>query len=92
MLGNLKTPPEPFRDVILTHFRLKANSITKQLDEWLKLDDGKALSGHGAAYVHGGAGTTPANASGAGSGYVVSVYRLARLRLTVCLLVYQAKG
>lgn len=48
MLGNLKNPPEPFGDVIRTHFRLKARSIMKQLDEWVQLDDGKSLSGDGA--------------------------------------------
>lgn len=41
MLGNLKNPPEPFADIIRTHFRLKARSITAQLDNWLAQDDGK---------------------------------------------------
>ena len=50
MLGNLKNPPEPFEDVIKTHFRLKARSITKQLDEWLALDDGKPTLGDGGGY------------------------------------------
>ncbi|KAH7344763.1 hypothetical protein B0J17DRAFT_702352 [Rhizoctonia solani] len=45
MLGNLKAPPEPFADVITTHFRLKARSLFKQLDEWLELDDGRPLDG-----------------------------------------------
>ncbi|EUC65204.1 ubiquitin conjugating enzyme family protein [Rhizoctonia solani AG-3 Rhs1AP] len=45
MLGNLKAPPEPFADVITTHFRLKARSLFKQLDEWLELDDGRVLDG-----------------------------------------------
>ncbi|KAJ1311203.1 hypothetical protein OPQ81_009704 [Rhizoctonia solani] len=45
MLGNLKAPPEPFADVINTHFRLKARSLFKQLDEWLALDDGRPLDG-----------------------------------------------
>jgi hypothetical protein len=45
MLGNLKAPPEPFADVITTHFRLKARSLYKQLDEWLELDDGRPLDG-----------------------------------------------
>ena len=40
MLGNLKAPPEPWADVIRTHFRLKAKSITAQLDKWLAEDDG----------------------------------------------------
>jgi len=50
MLGNLKAPPEPFGDIIGTHFRLKARSIIVQLDEWLKSDDGKATSSDGGAY------------------------------------------
>lgn len=48
MLGNLKNPPEPFGDVIRTHFRLKARSVTKQLDEWLAQDDGRPIQGDGA--------------------------------------------
>lgn len=47
MLGNLKAPPEPFADVIRTHFCLKGRSIMKQLDEWLEQDDGKALQADG---------------------------------------------
>jgi hypothetical protein len=39
MLGNLQTPPEPFEDVIKTHFKLKATEINEQMDHWLKLDD-----------------------------------------------------
>ena len=39
MLGNLKNPPEPFADIIRTHFLLKAPSIIAQLDEWLTVDD-----------------------------------------------------
>lgn len=49
MLGNLKNPPEPFADVIQTHFRLKAKSISAQLDEWYKLDDGASTAGDGAS-------------------------------------------
>lgn len=45
MLGNLKNPPEPFADVIQTHFKLKARSIAKQLDKWLAMDDGKPTNG-----------------------------------------------
>ena len=45
MLGNLKAPPEPFGDVIRTHYRLKAPVISAQLEKWLALDDGKAISG-----------------------------------------------
>jgi hypothetical protein len=47
MLGNLKTPPEPFSDIIHTHFRLKAKSLSAQLDDWLNQDDGKPTSGDG---------------------------------------------
>ena len=47
MLGNLKAPPDPFADVIRTHFKLKARSITEQLDEWLRADDGKPTLGDG---------------------------------------------
>lgn len=47
MLNNLKNPPEPFEDVIRTHFRLKARSIIKQLDKWLEQDDGRSLNGDG---------------------------------------------
>ena len=50
MLGNLKNPPEPFGDIIRTHFRLKARSIQEQLDRWLSQDDGKLMSGDGGGY------------------------------------------
>lgn len=33
-MDNLKNPPEPWADVIQTHFRLKARSIEAQLDQW----------------------------------------------------------
>ncbi len=42
MLSNLKNPPEPFAEVIRTHYRLKARSIIKQLDQWLAEDDGNS--------------------------------------------------
>lgn len=45
MLGNLKAPPEPFGDVIRTHYRLKAPAISSQLEKWIALDDGKPISG-----------------------------------------------
>lgn len=45
MLGNLKNPPEPFGDVIRTHYCLKSQAIITQLDKWLILDDGKATIG-----------------------------------------------
>ncbi|KAG8745706.1 hypothetical protein FRC10_007186 [Ceratobasidium sp. 414] len=57
MLGNLKTPPEPFADVIQTHFRLKARSLFKQLDGWLGLDDGRSLDGQNGGGQIGSAGS-----------------------------------
>ena len=51
MLGNLRNPPEPFEDVIRTHFRLKARSLMQQLDDWLALDDGRNLDSDGASSV-----------------------------------------
>jgi hypothetical protein len=48
MLGNLKNPPEPFQDIIRTHFKLKAPFISTQLDEWLAQDNNQATSGDGA--------------------------------------------
>lgn len=48
MLGNLRNPPEPWEDVIRTHFRLKARSITKQLNGWLQTDDGRQIADDGA--------------------------------------------
>ncbi|KAF7332161.1 Baculoviral IAP repeat-containing protein 6 [Mycena kentingensis (nom. inval.)] len=48
MLQNLQHPPEPWADIIRTHFRLKAASISEQLDKWLALDDGKPTMGDGA--------------------------------------------
>ncbi|KAG6919415.1 hypothetical protein DXG01_006298 [Tephrocybe rancida] len=50
MLGNLKAPPEPFADIIHTHFRLKARSIAAQLDQWLADDDGKSTTADGGGY------------------------------------------
>ncbi|EJT97519.1 hypothetical protein DACRYDRAFT_84483 [Dacryopinax primogenitus] len=44
MMGNLKNPPEPFGDVIRTHFRLKARSLRTQLNKWLAMDDGVPVS------------------------------------------------
>jgi hypothetical protein len=49
MLGNIKNPPEPFENVIRTHFRLKARSVSAQLDKWLAEDDGVGLEGDGAS-------------------------------------------
>ena len=48
MLGALRNPPEPFGDVIRTHFKLKARTLVKQLDDWLAQDDGKPLEQDGA--------------------------------------------
>lgn len=61
MLGNLKNPPEPFVDVIQTHFRLKAKSIIEQLDKWVKLDDGHATNGAN----NGGTATGTGSSGGA---------------------------
>jgi len=58
MLGNLRNPPEPFVDVIQTHFRLKAKAITEQLDRWLKLDDGHPTNGANSGGMGGGTGTS----------------------------------
>ncbi|KAI9507568.1 hypothetical protein F5148DRAFT_1204007 [Russula earlei] len=49
MLGNLKNPPDPFGDIIRTHFRLKAQSISAQLDQWLAHDDGLPTANDGAS-------------------------------------------
>jgi len=53
MLGNLKNLPEPFEDIIRTHFRFKARSIRAQLDRWLAQDDGKPTAGDGAVGLRG---------------------------------------
>ncbi|KAK7470678.1 hypothetical protein VKT23_002100 [Stygiomarasmius scandens] len=50
MLGNLKNPPEPFGDIIRTHFRLKARSVSQQLDQWLTQDDGKPTLSDGGGF------------------------------------------
>lgn len=63
MLDALKNSPEPFGEVIRTHFRLKARAIGKQLDKWLEADDGNALAGDGAEYSTVGG----RNTSGSGS-------------------------
>ena len=69
MLGNLKAPPEPWADVIRTHFRLKAKSITAQLDKWLAEDDGNATMGDGAY-------TQKTLASGSSNGFAEDVAEL----------------
>lgn len=54
MLDALQNPPEPFEDVIRTHFRLKARSLKKQLGNWLREDDHRALASDGAEYSSAG--------------------------------------
>jgi len=58
MLGNLKNPPEPFGDIIRTHFRLKARSVSAQLDQWLSQDDGLQTVNDGASGRTGQGGST----------------------------------
>ncbi|KAJ8583779.1 ubiquitin conjugating enzyme family protein [Rhizopogon salebrosus TDB-379] len=58
MLGNLKNPPEPFGDVIRTHYRLKSQVIIAQLDRWLTMDDGKATVGDTFSTRHDGGGSS----------------------------------
>ncbi|KAI0638576.1 ubiquitin conjugating enzyme family protein [Trametes polyzona] len=72
MLGNLKNPPEPWADVIRTHFRLKAKSIMAQLDKWLAEDDG-------AATVADGGFHQKAVASGSSNGFAEDVAELKAL-------------
>ncbi|KDQ17329.1 hypothetical protein BOTBODRAFT_30149 [Botryobasidium botryosum FD-172 SS1] len=68
MLGNLKNPPEPFEDIIRTHFRLKGRAIEAQLDKWLDDDDGETMHGQGVQYVHHMGETKPVKkASGSGT-------------------------
>ncbi|KAI0071130.1 ubiquitin conjugating enzyme family protein [Panus rudis PR-1116 ss-1] len=73
MLDNLKNPPEPFGDVIRTHFRLKARSIMKQLDEWLAQDDGKSTDGANSGLTH------KATASGSDNGFKRDIDELKEL-------------
>jgi hypothetical protein len=63
MLGNIRNPPEPWEDVIRTHFRLKARSITKQLSHWLQIDDGRHIAEDGAGIE----GRSPAGGGGGSS-------------------------
>jgi len=58
MLGNLKNPPEPFGDVIRTHYRLKSQAIIAQLDKWLTMDDGKATVGDSFSTRHDAGGSS----------------------------------
>ena len=57
MLGNIKNPPEPFGDIIRTHFRLKARSVSAQLDQWLSQDDGVQTMNDGASSGRFGQGS-----------------------------------
>ena len=72
MLGNLKAPPDPWADVIRTHFRLKAKSIMAQLDKWLADDDGQPTMSDGA--LNGKSG-----ASGSSNGFAEDVAELKAL-------------
>ncbi|KAI0775857.1 ubiquitin conjugating enzyme family protein [Trametes elegans] len=72
MLGNLKNPPEPWGDVIRTHFRLKARSISAQLDKWLAEDDGAPM-------VADGAYNQKTPASGSSNGFAEDVAELKAL-------------
>jgi hypothetical protein len=74
MLGNLKNPPEPFGDIIRTHFRLKARSVSTQLDRWLSQDDGLATVNDGASSGCGRGGM-----GGSMNGLQVDVEELKRL-------------
>ena len=71
MLGMLKNPPEPFEEVIRTHFRLKSRSIMQQLDKWLEEDDGKPTTADGA--------NLPKSASGSSNGFEADVIELKTL-------------
>lgn len=51
MLDTLRNSPEPFEEIIRTHFRLKAKAISDQLDKWLAEDDGKSTTGDGGGYT-----------------------------------------
>ncbi|TFK43556.1 hypothetical protein BDQ12DRAFT_675170 [Crucibulum laeve] len=74
MLGNLKNPPEPFEDIIRTHFRLKARSVSAQLDDWLKQDDGKATMSDGAGYQ-----VTKSGVGGSSNGFAKDVEEMKKL-------------
>ncbi|KAL1412563.1 hypothetical protein Q8F55_000310 [Vanrija albida] len=45
MGNNLANPPFPFENEIKTHFRLKADVIRAQLEQWKTIDDGKSTTG-----------------------------------------------
>ncbi|KAF7968889.1 hypothetical protein HWV62_28922 [Athelia sp. TMB] len=72
MLGNLRNPPEPFAEIIRTHFRLKSRSISAQLDQWLAQDDGAQTN-------NGDYGGSPPKGAGASSnGFAKDVEDLKR--------------
>lgn len=75
MLGNLKSPPEPFEDIIRTHFRLKARSICTQLDEWLKADDGRATASDGGSF----SGALKSDGSGSSNGFAKDIEEFKKL-------------
>ncbi|KAG8962660.1 hypothetical protein FRC03_003913 [Tulasnella sp. 419] len=79
MLGILKNPPEPFGDIIRTHFRLKAKTISEQLDDWLRRDDGKQTNGQGSGYSTSG----PNGAGGSGNGFRKDVEEMKGLLLAL---------
>lgn len=76
MLGNLRNAPEPWEDVIRTHFRLKTRSIVKQLDHWLQIDDGGEISEDGTG-VEGW--STPSGGGGTSNGMKKDVEGLVEL-------------
>ncbi|KAJ7129714.1 hypothetical protein C8R44DRAFT_777474 [Mycena epipterygia] len=75
MLGNLQNPPEPFADIIRTHFRLKARSIAAQLDQWLSQDDGRQTLGDGGGHP-GGKADSPGQSSNGLASDVAEMKRL----------------
>ena len=73
MLGNLKNPPEPFADIIRTHFRLKARSLSSQLDDWLSKDDGQVTSFDGGVYSGANLKT---DSSGSSNGFLKDIVEM----------------
>ncbi|WVR07973.1 hypothetical protein IAU60_005016 [Kwoniella sp. DSM 27419] len=57
MANNLKTLPFPFENEVSTHFRLKAEAIRKQIEQWRKLDDGQPVAADGYVAPYLGSGT-----------------------------------
>jgi hypothetical protein len=78
MLGNLKNPPEPFADIIQTHFKLKARSISTQLDDWLHRDDGRNTSPDGGVY-NGPHKNDNAGPGSSGNGFAKDVEEMQKL-------------